>query len=98
MPVCDPARSLGSLVSSHQRDRLLERSDPDLRTLQVDQDRCRNCNECAISVRCPTQAFDRLPKEQPYRLKATAMTVLRQNAKHPRHPRARGLLEHVFDK
>jgi electron transport complex protein RnfB len=65
--------------------------------LQVDQARCRNCNECAISVSCPTQAFDRLPKEQPYRLKATAMMVLRQKAKHPRHQEARDLLEQVFD-
>ncbi|MHC4289552.1 MAG: 4Fe-4S binding protein, partial [Planctomycetota bacterium] len=37
--------------------------------LQVRHDRCVNCNECAIAVACPSQAFKRVPIETPYIMK-----------------------------
>ncbi|MDZ7616237.1 MAG: ferredoxin [Patescibacteria group bacterium] len=37
--------------------------------LQVIHDRCKNCNECAIAVACPSQAFRRVPAANPYLLK-----------------------------
>ncbi|MBP8606018.1 MAG: 4Fe-4S binding protein [Phycisphaerae bacterium] len=37
--------------------------------LQVRHDRCLNCNECAIAAACPSQAFKRVPVENPYLLK-----------------------------
>ena len=37
--------------------------------LQVRHDRCVNCNECAIAVACPSNAFKRVPADQPYLLK-----------------------------
>lgn len=37
--------------------------------LQVRHDRCVNCNECAIACACPSDAFVRVPAEQPYLLK-----------------------------
>jgi electron transport complex protein RnfB len=37
--------------------------------LQVIHDRCKNCNECAIAVACPSDAFRRVPAERPYLLK-----------------------------
>ena len=37
--------------------------------LQVCHDRCLNCNECAIAVACPSQAFKRVPASEPYLLK-----------------------------
>ncbi len=37
--------------------------------LQVRHDRCVNCNECAIAAACPSEAFVRLPADQPYLLK-----------------------------
>lgn len=37
--------------------------------LQVRHDRCVNCNECAIARACPSDAFVRVPAEQPYLLK-----------------------------
>jgi electron transport complex protein RnfB len=43
--------------------------------LQVLHDRCVNCNECAIAVVCPTQAFLRAPADQPYRLKRMAVQL-----------------------
>jgi len=39
--------------------------------LQVSHDRCLNCNECAIAVACPSQAFVRVPSSDPYLLKST---------------------------
>jgi Na+-translocating ferredoxin:NAD+ oxidoreductase subunit B len=38
--------------------------------LQVRHDRCQNCNECAIGAACPSQAFRRVPADEPYLLKA----------------------------
>ena len=37
--------------------------------LQVRHDRCVNCNQCAIAVNCPAQAYRRVPASQPYLLK-----------------------------
>ena len=37
--------------------------------LQVRHDRCVNCNECAIAMACPADAFVRVPASQPYLLK-----------------------------
>ena len=34
--------------------------------LQVDHDICKNCNECAIAVSCPSRAFRRVPASDPY--------------------------------
>jgi electron transport complex protein RnfB len=65
--------------------------------LHVNQDRCLNCNECSIAVACPTQAFDRLPGDRPYRLKTPALALLKRKAKHPRLQEARDLLEQVTD-
>jgi electron transport complex protein RnfB len=65
--------------------------------LQVNHDRCLDCNECAIAVACPTQAFERVPREQPYRLKDPALALLKRKAKHPRHQEARDLLQQVLE-
>ena len=37
--------------------------------LQVNHDRCVNCNICAISSACPAQAFVRVPVAKPYLLR-----------------------------
>jgi Na+-translocating ferredoxin:NAD+ oxidoreductase subunit B len=37
--------------------------------LQVQYDRCQRCNECAIAVACPSQAYRRVPADDPYLLK-----------------------------
>jgi electron transport complex protein RnfB len=37
--------------------------------MQIRHDRCVNCNQCAIAVACPSQAFVRVPAAQPYLLK-----------------------------
>lgn len=37
--------------------------------LQIMHDRCKNCNQCAIALRCPAQAISRVPADEPYRLK-----------------------------
>jgi electron transport complex protein RnfB len=44
--------------------------------LQVQHDRCVNCNECSIALACPTQAFRRVPRTQPYLLKSKARRLL----------------------
>lgn len=38
--------------------------------LQVQHDRCVNCNQCAIAAACPSQAFQRVPADHPYLLKS----------------------------
>jgi len=40
--------------------------------LQVSQDHCLNCNECAIGRVCPGDAFRRIPIDHPYLLKTTS--------------------------
>ena len=42
------------------------------------------------------QAFERLPNERSYRLKAPALALLKRKAKHPRHQDARELLQRIF--
>ena len=37
--------------------------------LQVNHDRCVNCNICAISTACPAQAFVKVPVANPYLLR-----------------------------
>jgi Na+-translocating ferredoxin:NAD+ oxidoreductase subunit B len=37
--------------------------------LQVRHDRCINCNQCRIALNCPSQAFERVPADHPYKLK-----------------------------
>ncbi len=37
--------------------------------LQVRHDRCLNCDECSIAVKCPADAFRRVPSSSPYLLK-----------------------------
>lgn len=64
--------------------------------LQVNHERCVNCNECAIAAVCPTQAFSRLPLGQSHRLKQPALALLKRKAKHPRHQEARDLLLRTF--
>ena len=44
--------------------------------LQVRHDRCVNCNQCAIAVACPTQAFRRVPAGDPYLVKKIARHML----------------------
>jgi electron transport complex protein RnfB len=44
--------------------------------LQVEHDRCLDCNDCAIAVACPTQAFYRVPVGQAEILKKRAVSAL----------------------
>ena len=37
--------------------------------LQARHDRCVNCNECAIALQCPAQAWERVPASRPYILR-----------------------------
>ena len=37
--------------------------------LQVRHDRCLNCNQCSIARACPSNAFRRVPVDEPYLLK-----------------------------
>ena len=48
--------------------------------LQVMHDRCVNCNECAIAVACPSDAFVNVSSDKPYRMKEVAADVIRQKA------------------
>jgi electron transport complex protein RnfB len=45
--------------------------------LQVEHDRCLNCNECAIAVACPTQAYHRIPASQVEIMKQKAAQALK---------------------
>ncbi len=64
--------------------------------LQVLHDRCVDCNECAIAAACPSQAFERIPIETPYRMKRQALAVMRQKAEDPANGKARELLSQVY--
>jgi len=44
--------------------------------LQVRHDRCLNCNECAIAIACPTQAFSRVPASSPSILSKAAQRAV----------------------
>lgn len=37
--------------------------------LQIRQDLCARCNQCAIALACPVGAVERVPVSQPYRMK-----------------------------
>jgi Na+-translocating ferredoxin:NAD+ oxidoreductase subunit B len=37
--------------------------------MQVRHDRCINCNECSIAVNCPSEAYVRVPADDPYLLR-----------------------------
>jgi electron transport complex protein RnfB len=66
--------------------------------LQVMHDRCVNCNECAISVACPTEAYERVPAERPYLMKRQALALIEQKAEKPSGDEARELLRQVTKK
>jgi electron transport complex protein RnfB len=40
--------------------------------LQVNQDICENCNQCAIARNCPADAYSRVPASDPYRFRGYA--------------------------
>lgn len=48
--------------------------------MQVEHDRCLDCNECAIAIACPTQAFYRIPASQAEIMKRKAVTALGSRA------------------
>lgn len=52
--------------------------------MQVEHDRCLDCNECAIAIACPTQAFYRIPASQAEIMKRKAVTALRSRAQRMR--------------
>lgn len=62
--------------------------------LQVMHDRCVNCNECAIAVACPSDAFVNVSSDQPYRMKQVALGVIKQKA-GKRDQAAQKLIEQV---
>lgn len=64
--------------------------------LQVMQDRCVNCNECAIAKACPTQAFLRVPAETPYLLKRQAQSLLADKLTDPDRPEVHDLWQRVL--
>ncbi len=37
--------------------------------LQINQELCKQCNQCAIALHCPAQAISRIPAAQAYQLK-----------------------------
>jgi Na+-translocating ferredoxin:NAD+ oxidoreductase subunit B len=37
--------------------------------LQINHDLCVNCNECAIARKCPSDAIERVPANNPYKVK-----------------------------
>ncbi len=65
--------------------------------LQVLHDRCLNCNDCAISAACPSQAFERIPIETPYRMKRQALAIVRQKAEAIETASAREFLSQVYE-
>jgi electron transport complex protein RnfB len=38
--------------------------------LQINQNLCKNCNQCSIAITCPSEAISRVPNSEPYRPKA----------------------------
>jgi electron transport complex protein RnfB len=48
--------------------------------LQVRHDRCVDCNQCSIAIACPTQAFRRVPADDPYLHKRKAREILQTKA------------------
>jgi len=50
--------------------------------MQVRHDLCVNCNECAIAIACPPQAFYRVPAGRPVLLKRKARAALESRTRH----------------
>jgi len=50
--------------------------------MQVRHDLCVNCNECAIAIACPPQAFYRVPACRPVLLKRKAREALQSRVRH----------------
>ncbi|GAB6167103.1 hypothetical protein JCM19992_31030 [Thermostilla marina] len=42
--------------------------------LQIQHDICVHCNQCSIALACPSEAFVRVPRSQPYLLKTRETT------------------------
>lgn len=49
--------------------------------MQVRHDLCVNCNECAIAIACPAQAFYRVPASRPVLLKKKARETLQSRVR-----------------
>ncbi|NLO06648.1 MAG: 4Fe-4S binding protein [candidate division WS1 bacterium] len=48
--------------------------------MQVRHDRCVNCNECAIAMQCPADAFVRVPADKPYLLRSDKLAEAEEAA------------------
>ncbi len=59
--------------------------------LQVRHDRCKNCNECAIAVQCPAQAFVRVPASEPYLLRSAKLEAEEKTTQVEVSPPARSV-------
>ena len=55
-------------------------------SMQVRHDRCVNCNECAIAVHCPADAFVRVPSDDPYILRSERLEEEEEETVEPRRP------------
>jgi len=55
--------------------------------LQVRHDLCLNCNECAIAVSCPAEAFRRVPADKPQLLKKQAQELTDAQSQGPAEER-----------
>ncbi len=65
--------------------------------LQVMHDRCVNCNECAIAISCPVDAYTNIPKETPYLMKNLAVELLHQKVNDKGDKEAQELLDSVYN-
>jgi electron transport complex protein RnfB len=64
--------------------------------LQVMHDRCVDCNECAISKVCPTQAYTRVPAKTPYLVKQQVQALLVNKARDSADSQAQALMSKVL--
>jgi electron transport complex protein RnfB len=53
--------------------------------MQVQHDRCVDCNECAIAMACPTEAFYRIPADQAEILKRKSLLALNSRTQRLRN-------------
>jgi len=58
--------------------------------LQIRQDRCVHCNECAIAVACPTEAIRRVPADTPNLLSKAAAEAIQSQRRKRAQEGARG--------
>jgi len=63
--------------------------------LQVMQDRCVNCNECAIAIVCPSEAFVNVAVDKPYRLKRIAEQLIKAKSTTGNDAGAQELIKRV---